>query len=264
MSRLSSLSSISSACVSANCFSWRLLASVTSPYPNSSRGGEEIAAAKPGIRPEIRKLGSRHAADASDADRTNSLREIPRKENIRTLSPETVYQSRPLPGGNSSTYARKPDHTRSASLPLVLALFIHVFDGGLVDHQVRSAVVAVHLDALPVVPLDICRALPRRPAARSPSECATASASDNKNSPRWSVPEASAFVRRPSPRSPSQNPGRRGPDRAAPDALRAPSFATEASCGCRGSPRAAASAGLVCGSQNFPSQRIHRQGQVDP
>src|SRR5580700_10586745 len=39
-------------------------------------------------------------------------------------------------------------------LALVLAFFIHVLDGRLVDHQVGLAVFAIYLDAGPVVPLD--------------------------------------------------------------------------------------------------------------
>src|SRR5277367_4064080 len=39
-------------------------------------------------------------------------------------------------------------------LALVLPFFIHVFDRGLVDHQIGLARVAVHFDATPVVPLD--------------------------------------------------------------------------------------------------------------
>src|SRR5579872_877884 len=40
-------------------------------------------------------------------------------------------------------------------LVLVLTFFIHVFDGGFVDHEVRLAIFAVHLEAGLVVPLDV-------------------------------------------------------------------------------------------------------------
>src|ERR1700686_3948352 len=39
-------------------------------------------------------------------------------------------------------------------LPLVLPFFKHVLNRGLVDHQIRLALLPVHLDAVPVVPLD--------------------------------------------------------------------------------------------------------------
>src|SRR5438477_12693437 len=43
---------------------------------------------------------------------------------------------------------------KGKTLPLVLPFFKHVLDRGLVDHQIRSAVLPVHLEASPVVPFD--------------------------------------------------------------------------------------------------------------
>src|SRR5258708_39386002 len=43
---------------------------------------------------------------------------------------------------------------RAGALPLVLPFFEHVLDRGFIDHQISIAVVAVHLDAIPVIPFD--------------------------------------------------------------------------------------------------------------
>src|SRR5258708_28134635 len=48
--------------------------------------------------------------------------------------------------GAASTHAAQTSH--AYSLPLVLALFIHVLNRGLVNHQISFAVIAQYLDAV--------------------------------------------------------------------------------------------------------------------
>src|SRR5260370_36867972 len=43
---------------------------------------------------------------------------------------------------------------RRKSLPLVLPFLKHVLDRRLVNHQIRVAILTVHLDAIPVIPFD--------------------------------------------------------------------------------------------------------------
>src|SRR6476620_2217279 len=49
---------------------------------------------------------------------------------------------------------KKAESIKRRRLALVFAFFEHVLDGGFVNHQIRFAILAVHLDAIPVIPLD--------------------------------------------------------------------------------------------------------------
>jgi hypothetical protein len=67
----------------------------------------------------------------------------------RNLQPESIRSAFPFLIRIGTDWA--PENL--TFLPVPLAFLINVLNGGLVDHQIRLAV-SVHLDAIPVIPLD--------------------------------------------------------------------------------------------------------------